>query len=69
MVQDYRSDETLFDIINTAGASERKKVTAREILKRRHHSQREAWLARHTWVAVLVTAVAALATLFLRKRT
>jgi hypothetical protein len=68
VVQEDSSDAALRDLINDDAEPERKKVVAREILKRRRQEQREAWLARHGWAAAVITAFAALATFFIRKR-
>jgi hypothetical protein len=68
LVQEDSSDAALRDLINDDLAPERKKAVAREILKRRRQSEREAWLARHGWAAAVIAAFAALATFFIRKR-
>jgi hypothetical protein len=58
---DRRSDEELAEVINDPAASERKKSIAREVLRRRREDERQAWLSRHSWVAVLVTAFTGIA--------
>jgi hypothetical protein len=68
VVQEDCSDAALRDLINDDAAPERKKVVAREILKRRRHSEREAWLARHGWAAAIIAAFAGLAAWVFRKR-
>jgi hypothetical protein len=68
VIQEDSADAALRDVIDDEFAPERKKAVAREILKRRRHSEREAWLARHGWVAALLAAFAAVATFFVRKR-
>jgi hypothetical protein len=68
VIQDDCSDAALRDLINDDAASERKKAVAREVLKRRRTGEREAWLARHGFVAALAAALAGLAAFFIRKR-
>jgi hypothetical protein len=46
-------------------------LVAREMLRRRRHEAREAWLARHGFVAALIGVIAGLAAFFVgrsRKR-
>jgi hypothetical protein len=68
VIQEDSSDAALRDLIDDEFAPERKKVVAREILKRRRHSERQAWLARHGWAAAIIGAFAGLAALVFRKR-
>lgn len=62
VIQEDCSDAALRDLIDDDAVPERKKAVAREMLKRRRREAREAWLARHGWIAALVAAIAALAT-------
>jgi hypothetical protein len=64
VIQDDCSDSALREIIDDDAAPERKKVVAREMLRRRRHEAREAWLARHGFVAALIGALAGLAAFF-----
>jgi hypothetical protein len=64
LIQDDCSDAALRDIISDDLVPERKKAVAREMLRRRRHGAREAWLARHGFVAALIGAIAGLAAFF-----
>jgi hypothetical protein len=64
VIQDDCSDSALREIIDDDSVPERKKVVAREMLRRRRHEAREAWLARHGFVAAIVAAFAGLAAFF-----
>ncbi len=68
VIQEDCSDAALRDVINDDAASERKKTHAREILKRRRQSEREAWLARHGFAAAIIAAFAGLAAMVFRKK-
>jgi hypothetical protein len=68
VVQEDSPDAALREVIADDLAPERKKAVAREVLKRRRHSEREAWLARHGWVAALLAAFASLAAIVVGKR-
>jgi hypothetical protein len=71
VIQDDCSDSALREIIDDDAVPERKKVVAREMLRRRRHEAREAWLARHGFVAALIGVIAGLAAFFVgrsRKR-
>jgi len=68
LLQEDCSDAALRDIIDDDRVPERKKAVAREMLRRRRHEAREAWLARHGFVAALVAAFASLAALVMGKR-
>jgi hypothetical protein len=68
VVQENSSDAALRGVIADDLAPQRKKAVAREVLKRRRHNEREAWLARHGWVTALLAALAGLATIIVGKR-
>jgi hypothetical protein len=68
LIQDDCSDEVLRDIIDDELVPERKKAVAREMLRRRRHVAREAWLARHGFVAALIGAIAGLVAIIVGKR-
>ena len=67
MIQEYCSDAALRDLIDDDAVPERKKAVAREMLKRRRREAREAWLARHGFVAAVVAVFAGLAAIVVRK--
>jgi hypothetical protein len=67
MVQDDCSDKDLHAVLHADAAPERKKVVAREILRRRRQEERKAWLARHAWVATVIAVFTAVASLFRAK--
>jgi len=68
VIQEDSSDAALRDVIGDELAPERKKVVARELLKRRRNSERQAWLSRHGWVAAPLVAVAGAAALVFKRR-
>jgi hypothetical protein len=68
VIQEDCSNAALRDLIGDDAVPERKKAVAREMLRRRRHEERQAWLARHGFVAAVIAVVAGLAAIFVRKR-